>query len=176
MPLLIIAGIPAAVISRNRGYMPQSDDWDICLIPSRHKKRADLNSCWKQVLRRASGDNQGTHVFAYHYREDEYPDFNSRMHDRHRLVWMERSTLRDFGSHLYSEMIGEYLDFERSWRDMLRPRGVDFPGLLPESSFLPKNHHGMWSRIRSVRLNKDNLERVSSLVRHFRDSHYARGR
>ena len=176
MPLLIIAGIPTSVTKRNRSYRPQVDDWNIQLIPSRDNKRPDLQSCWPEVLAKASGDVQGAHVFAYHYREDEYPEFNSRMHDRHRLVWMARDTLGYYGSDMYTEMIEQYLDFECRWRDMLRPRGVDAAGLLPESSFSPKKYKDMWSRMRSVHLDKDNLERVFMIIRGFRDTHYGSGR
>ena len=177
MPLLIIAGIPTSVMRRNKNYSPEVDDWDILLIPSRNSSRADLMSCWHDVMAKAAEDEQGSHVFAYHYREDEYPRFSKMMHDRYRLVWMDRGSLKDFGSISYTDMIGEYLDFERGWRDMLRPHGVDAPSLLPESSFLPRTKRcsEMWSRIRSVQLCRDNLERVFKLVRHFRDSHYKRG-
>ena len=176
MPLLIIAGIPTSVTRRNRSYTPQVDDWNIQFIPSRDSKRHDLQSCWPEVLAKASGDVRGAHVFAYHYREDEYPEFNTRMHDRHRLVWMARDTLGYYGSDMYTEMIEQYLDFECRWRDMLRPRGVDAAGLLPESSFSPKKYKDMWSRMRSVHLDKDNLERVFMIIRGFRDTHYGSGR
>ena len=176
MPLLIIAGMPTSVKNRNRHYMPRVDDWTIRLIPSRDRKRPDLQSCWSEVLAKASEDVQGAHVFAYHSRDDEYPKFNSRMHDRHRLVWMTRDTLGHYGSDMYTEMIEKHLAFESRWRDMLRPQGVDAAGLLPESSFSPKRYKDMWSRMRSVHLTKDNLERVFMLIRRFRDTHYASGR
>ena len=176
MPLLIIAGLPTAVTNRNRHYVPRVDDWNIQLVPSRDRRKPDLQSCWTEVLAQASGDIQGTHVFAYHYREDEYPKFNNWMHDRHRLVWMARDTLQYYGSNMYTSMIENHLDFECRWRDMLRPQGVDAGGLLPEGSFSPKRYEDMWSRMRSVHLNKDNLERVFILVRRFRDTHYGSGR
>ena len=176
MPLLIIAGMPTSVTNRNGDYMPRMDDWNIQLIPSRDRRRPDLQSCWTKVLTKASGDIQGAHVFAYHYREDEYPKFNNGMHDRHRLVWMAPDTLGYYGSELYTEVIKKHVEFECRWRDMLRPRGVDAPGLLPESSFSPKRCEDMWSRIRSVHLNKDDLERVFKIMRHFRETHYGSGR
>ena len=49
-------------------------------------------------------------------------------------------------------------------------------GLLPESSFSPKRYNDMWSRMRSVHLNKDNLERVFMIMRGFRETHYGSGR
>ncbi len=176
MPLLIIAGMQASVTNRNRGYMPQVDDWSVQVIPSRDKKKPDLQSCWTEVLVEASKSIEGAHVFAYHHREDEYPKFNRRMHDRHRLVWMERDSLGYYGSAKYTKMIEDHLDFERRWRDKLRPRGVDAAGILPERSFSPKKSKDMWSRMRSIHLSKDDLERVSTLVRHFRESHYSGGR
>ena len=176
MPLLIIAGVPASVTSRNRGYEPQVDDWDIQMVPSRERKRPDLQSCWTEVLAEASKATEGAHVFAYHFREDGYPKFNTRMHDRHRLVWMARDTLRYYGSDEYTKMIQKHLDFERKWREKLRPGGVNAPGILPERSFSPKSLKDMWSRMRSIRLNNDDLERVFSLVRHFRRTHYRSGR
>ncbi len=176
MPLLIVAGLPTAVTNRNKGYVPQVDDWNVRMIPSRDKSRPDLQSCWTKVLTESSKDTEGTHVFAYHYREDEYPKFNSRMHDRHRLVWMARDSLRYYGSDRYTQMLENHLDFERRWRDKLRPQGVDAAGILPEVSFLPKSCKDLWSRMRSVHLNKDDLERVFTLERHFREIHYGRGR
>ena len=176
MPLLIIAGIPTSLIRRNKCYAPEVDGWDVLFIPSRDRRRVDLKSCWQHVMERASEGNQGSHVFAYHNREDEYPRFNKVMHDRHRLIWMERSTLSVFGSHLYTDMIEEHLAFERLWRDKLRPQGVDAPSLLPESSFSPKSCNDMWARIRSVHLYNDDLDRIFLLTRHFRDSHYGKGR
>ena len=176
MPLLIIAGMPTSVTRRSRTYSPQVDDWNIQLIPSRDSKRPDLQSCWWDVLERASGDVQGAHVFAYHHREDEYPKFNSGMHDRHRLVWMARSTLGYYGSDMYTKVIEQNLDFECRWRSMLRPRGVDAAGLLPECSFSPRRYGDMWSRMRSVRLDKDDLQRVFMIIQRFRDTHYDGGR
>lgn len=175
MPLLIIAGMPTALMSRNRNYIPYIDDWDIYMIPSRDKKKPDLRSCWKKVLKEASKVTEGSHVFAYHHREDEYPKFNHMMKDRHRLLWMTRKSLKFFGSTKYTEMIKQYLNFERQWRDMLRPRGFDAPGLLPECSFSPKRYDDMWSRIRSIHLNKDDMERVFALIRRFRQTHYNNG-
>ena len=176
MPLLIIAGVHTSVTSRNKGYVPRVDDWNVKMVPSREKTKPDLHSCWTEVLAEASKDPEGAHVFAYHYREDEYPKFNSEMHDRHRLVWMARDTLGYYGSAKYTKMIEHHLEFELRWRDKLRPRGVDAAGILPERSFSPKTCEDMWSRMRSVRLNKDNLDRVFALVRHFRDTHYGTGR
>ncbi len=175
MPALIIAGMPTSVTKRNKKYMPQVDDWSIHFVPSRDKSKPDLRSCWRRVLDRACEEVQGTHVFAYHYRDDEYPHFNRMMRNRHRLVWMERDTLRYFGSDMYTEMIEKHIGFERKWRDMLRPQGVDAPGLLPECSFSPKKHHDLWSRIRTVRLNKDDLYRVYRISQRFREVHYGRG-
>ena len=175
MPLVIIAGVHASVTNRNRGYVPRVGDWNIQMVPSRDRKKPNLHSCWTEVLAEASKDTDGAHVFAYHHREDEYPDFNSGMHDRHRLVWMARDTLEYYGSEKYTKMIENHLDFERRWRDKLRPQGVDAAGILPESSFSPRKCADMWSRMRSVCLNNDNLERVFDLVRHFRKIHYGSG-
>ena len=156
--------------------MPVVEDWQVHLVISRDKRKPDLRSCWTEVLEKASGEHQGTHIFAYHHREDEYPTFNSEMRDRHRLVWMTRDTLNDYGSDAYTQMIENHLDFERKWRNELRPQGVDAAGILPEKSFSPKKYKDMWSRMRSVRLNKDDVERVSTLVRGFRETHYFKGR
>ena len=175
MPLLIIAGMHSSVTNRNRGYVPQVGDWTVSLVPSRDNRKPDLQSCWTEVLQEASKAAEGAHIFAYHHREDEYPEFNSRMHDSHRLVWMERDTLGYYGSDKYTQMIKNHLNFERTWRDKLRPRGVDAPGILPERSFSPKRCKDMWSRMRSVTLNKDCLERILTLVQQFRETHYGKG-
>ena len=62
MPLLIIAGMPTSVTNRNRNYMPQVDDWNIKLIPSRDGKRPRSAIMLGEVLAEASGDVQGAHV------------------------------------------------------------------------------------------------------------------
>ena len=116
MPILIIAGVHNSVTSRNKGYMPRVDDWNVKMVPSREKTKPDLHSCWTEVLAEASKDPEGAHVFAYHYREEEYRKFNSEMHDRHRLVWMARDTLGYYGSAKYTEMIVNHLEFELRWR------------------------------------------------------------
>lgn len=175
MPLLVIAGIPGAVIKRNRGYVPQLDNWDVTIIASRDNRNADLMSCWRSVLSRADQSQHGAHIFAYHKREDEYPGFRRNMHDRHRLVWMERRTIGDFGTVKFSDMLRQHIQFESEWRYKLRPQGVDDASLLPEVSFIAKSCENMWTRIRSVRLNRDSLDRIGVLVREFRKTHYRRG-
>ncbi len=176
MPTLIIAGVPRSVIQRNKGYTPQVDEWSVELIGSRDKRNPDLRSCWKDVMSIAAKSENGAHIFAYHHREDEYPIFNRKMHDRHRLVWMERNTLKCFGADIYSAMIRKHITFESAWRERLRPQSIDAPSLLPEMSFSPKKYKDMWIRIRSVHLGKDDIERIYKIIRDFRATHYNKGR
>ena len=124
----------------------------------------------------ANDYEHGTHIFAYHFHEKKYRDFNRAMRDRHRLIWMKKYTLNEFGSDKYSAMIQEQVDFESQWCEKLRPRSVSDSSLLPETSFSPKTCKDMWSRIRSIHLDKkDDLNVVYKLILHFRETHYNKG-
>ena len=134
-----------------------------------------MHSCWTEVLSAAAAEASGAHIFAYHYRERDYPQFNADMHDRFRLVWMERETLNHFGSVQYSAILQDFVDFEHQWREKLRPQSVSAPSLLPETSFSPISSPDMWERIRSIHLKKDDIDRVVKLTAHFRETHYQKG-
>ena len=175
MPLLIIAGITRSIVQRNPGYTPKVDGWNVELIGSLDKRRPDLHTCWRDALSAAEKDEQGAHIFAYHYREDEYRFFNRQMRDSHRLVWMDKDTLNSFGSDLYLSKIQGHIDFEVQWREKLRPQSTSAPSLLPESSFSPKRYEDLWERIRTARFGRDDLQRIHMRVRAFRRTHYHRG-
>ena len=145
------------------------------MIASKSRKMPDLHSCWNDVLSMADDDESGAHIFAYHLRENEHRYFNQEMRNRHRLVWMDRATLRNFGSERYTETLEKHVEFESQWRNKIRPRNTSAAPLLPETSFVPKSRRDMWRRIRAVCLNNDDLGRVKGLIDDFRQIHYKRG-
>ena len=151
--------------------------WQVSLIPSRESKlKANLYSCWKEVLSAADGaDDHGAHIFGFHDRESDYPDIRRELHDRHRLIWMHRGSIFNYGTDAFTKEIESLSNFENVWRKHLMPRGVDAPQLLPEPSFTPINCKDMWERVRVVSAGRDDVCRIASLIAHFRSSHYHRG-
>ena len=177
MPLIILAGIPLPVFTRNKGYLPAVSGWQLSIVPSRlPKNKANLYTCLKEVLSLANGaDDQGAHIFGFHDRESDYPDISHEIHDRHRLVWMPYGSISIYGTEAFTQVIASLASFENDWRKHLLPRGVGAPHLLPESSFTPVNCRDMWSRVRRVSTSRDDISRIVSLIGHFRSSHYLRG-
>lgn len=177
MPLIILAGIPLPVFNRNKGYLPIVPGWQVSLIPSREpKKKANLFSCWKEVLAAADGaDDHGAHIFGFHDRESEFPEIRQKLHDRHRLIWMRHDSILSYGTDTFTKEMESLAEFENIWRKYLMPRGVDAAPLLPESSFTPINCKDIWQRVRSVSGSRDEVSRISLLLVQFRASHYHRG-
>ena len=177
MPLIILAGIPLPVVNRNKGYLPNVTGWQISLIPSRESKiKANLYSCWKEVLSAADGaDDHGAHIFGFHDRESDFPDIRQKLHDRHRLIWMHHESINNYGTDTFTKEMQSLAEFEDIWRKHLMPGGVDAAHLLPESSFTPINCRDIWRRVRLVSASRDDVTRIASLLAQFRSSHYHRG-
>lgn len=176
MPLLILAGLPLPVINRNKRYRPIVANWKISIIPARNPKRGDLFSCWNEVLSLAdTADDDGVHILAYHFMESDYPKFFEQLYDRHRLIWLQKDAIREYGGETFTKLINCIAQFETQWRMKLRPRGVDAATLLPETSFTPIGLSDMWRRVRTVGVSRDSINQVSSLVGKFRDLHYIKG-
>lgn len=176
MPLIILAGIPLPIFNRKKGYLPVVPGWQVSLIPSRDSKRADLRSCWKEVIAAADGsDYHGAHIFGFHDRESEHPVIQKKLHDRHRLIWMNRDSISNYGSDGFTKELESLIEFENIWRKDLMPQGVDAPHLLPESTFTPVNYGDIWLRVRLVTSSRDDVDRIVSRLGHFRLSHYRKG-
>jgi hypothetical protein len=174
-PLLLIAGVPLPVFNRNRRYKPPLARWSLSVIPSTHKNRADLHSCWAEVLTAADRYGEdGTHIIACHYWEDDYSHFEDTVRDRHRLIWLERLAGREFGSPDFTRLIQGLADFELDWRQTLRPTGTNSELILPEPSFSPIVARDMWGRARRVTTTRDDMNRIASQIRYFRQTHRQR--
>ena len=171
MPHSIIAGIPLPLIRQSKKFLPTVPGWSIQVVPA--AKRADLSTCWNQVLAHANGSSDdGTHILAYHKPEKERPYYESTVYSRHRLIWLDHATLGLYGTSYFTTAINKILQFEAEWRETLRPRGVSSPLMLPESSFDPMRHvRDLWQRSHQVRIGRDKLESVHRLTDSFRAAH-----
>ena len=181
LPLLILAGVPYDSWDYHKPrFRPSFEGWAVRIIPSqnrKHGKRDDLSKCWKHVLVEADrASEHGVHILAFHWREDERSTFVSDIYARHRLVWLDRSSLRSYGRKEFLDYLNKVVSFEESWRRELRPRDVRGAPILPETSFTTSGQHRqMWRRCDRVGIEVDDVEEVSKLITGFRQRHYARG-
>jgi hypothetical protein len=175
-PLLIVAGIPLAVARRHKDFRPSLGGWDLRIITSR-ENMADLHSCWDSVQTTAdSASPSGAHIAAYHVRDSDRPSFNKGVFARHRLVWLNNTTLREFGTAAWVRLVGAIAEYESRWRRSLRPLDVRHPLILPESGFVPiERVRDSWKRAASVTSSHDDLARVASMLQDFAISHYRSG-
>jgi len=179
LPLLILAGVPFDSWDHHnkQRFRPSFEGWTVRIIPSQNRKRDDLSKCWQYVLVEADrAGEQGVHILAFHWREDERSTFVPDIYARHRLVWLDRAALPSYGRKAFVDYISEVVSFEESWRRDLRPRDVRRALILPETSFTTSGQHKqLWRRCHRVGIEVDDVEEVSKLVRGFRQRHYARG-
>lgn len=91
MPLLVLAGIPASLVSANKRSAPDVPGWTARVVPTiRSRKRRGLYSCWRQVktLADAAG-HDGAHIVAHHKNKHERNFFENDLRDTHRIVWLQ---------------------------------------------------------------------------------------
>ncbi len=176
MPLMIVAGMPQPVLIRSKGFCPSIPGWDVYLAYSRGRK-ADLQSCWKGVRSVAdAAPNDGVHIFAYHHIESERGKFERTVYARHRLVWLERSTLALFGCDEFTGLLSQLACFESIWREQVRPRGTGSALVLPECTFSPsRRFEGIWRRAHRVRIGHDSTQRIAAEIRLFKSHHFLKG-
>lgn len=172
MPLSIIAGISLPHIRQNKGFVPTAPGWSIKVIPAAN--RADLSTCWKQVLALANGSSvDGTHILAYHKPEKERGFYERSVYSRHRLVWLEPTDLRVYGTSEFNESIRRILDFESDWRKRIRPATPASPLILPETAFdAERDVEDLWRRGQWVRVGYDEIESVCRLSERFYMLHH----
>ena len=172
MALSIIAGIPSSLIRLNKGFVPTAPGWSIEVVPA--GKRADLSTCWRQVLALADGSSiDGTHILAYHKPEKERGFYEDAVYSRHRLIWLQPSDLRAYGRSEFSESIRKLLDFESNWRKRIRPAAVASPLILPETAFDAElDVERLWYRGQWVQIGYDELESVCRLSERFNMLHH----
>ena len=177
MARLIVAGISQGVVQRHKGaYQPELDGWEVILCHSM-KFKSDLRSCWSDVLTLANqAPIGGTHIFAFHYQESARPDFERDVYARHRLIWLQQSSLADYGTERFTNTLREVARFEEEWRASLRPEDVRAALILPEKTFEARpNVDALWKRAQKVRRGSDDVLRVSKLMERFRTEHYLKG-
>ena len=175
-PLLIVAGVPQGLMVRYKGYELKLDGWNVRVLPSRTSSSANLKSCWADVIRMAhDADLDGAHILAYHPRQSDRPFFQRDIGTRHRLGWLDKDVINTYGTDTFGEIIERLSNFEQKWRKALRPRGVNSPLMLPESSFVPITCGEMWKRVRRISVGHDDMTKVQRLVEEFRRRHYRRG-
>lgn len=176
MPLLVLAGVPLPVYRRTKSFKLIIGGWDTIVVRS-EDKRADLKTCWNKVINAAdNADEEGVHIFAYHFRESEHNEFNETIYNRHRLVWLERSTLQIYGTQEFTAMIAAMIQFEIKWRSQLRPKDVRSVLVLPETSFLPHSEYEeAWKRSQHVYAGKDDISTITRLLERFLGAHYRNG-
>ena len=67
------------------------------MINSR-SKRPDLSNSWEEVFREADLAEEGAHIFAFHSYEEGGDRFEEAVYARHRLIWLEKDLLQQYGS------------------------------------------------------------------------------
>ena len=80
----------------------------------------------------------------------------------------------EYGSPDFTSLIQELADFELDWRRTLRPTGINSELILPEPSFSPIVARDMWGRARRVTMARDDMNRIASQIRYFRQTHRQR--
>ena len=138
----------------------------------RRSRNEGLDSCWSDVLTLAHGaTGEGAHIIAFHPRESDRPSFERYLRDRHRISWLDKNTIQQYGTCVFTERVREISQFELSWRDKLRP-SISSALMLPEPSFVPHSAcANMWTRVRRVSLERDDLHRVRGVVDQFTIRH-----
>lgn len=176
MTRLILAGISQGVVQRHKGYRPELDGWDLVLCHSR-KAKSDLWSCWGEVLTLArESPDSGAHIFAFHNVASERREFERDIYARHRLIWLDQSSLAFYGTDRFTDTLQELARFEEEWRARLRPEDVRSALMLPEITFeTVSNLDALWKRAQKVRRGRDDILKVRKLMEHFRTDHYRKG-
>ena len=171
MPLLIVAGIPLPLLRMNKGFALDIPGWSVEVLPSGN--RADLSTCWNQVLNLAETSSaDGAHILAYHKPEKERARYERIIYSHHRLVWLDHSDLRMYGTDEFNESIRKRLDFELEWRERIRPKRESSPLILPETAFDVKGDvEKLWDRGQWVQIGRDDIESVCRLSEQFDTLH-----
>lgn len=173
MPRIIIAGVSQGVVSRNPGYTLAIDGWDVIFCHSK-KYKSDLRTCWPSVLKLADQPaHGGAHILAFHYSRDDHKEFEAHVYSRHRLVWVDSSVLKDYGTGRFEATVKSLIEFEELWRSSVRPPDVRSPLMLPECSFKPNGLlNQAWKRAQRVVADRDEINSVRALIVRFWHEHY----
>ena len=159
-------------MTRNSEYVINLRGWVVKTVRS---KTWGLDRCWDNVLKVADGAGSGgAHIVAVQRSESDRQLFVDRLRYHHRISWLDSESIQEYGRPEFTARVERVAQFEREWRDALRPT-VDSPLMLPESSFTPIRCAEMWKRVNNLSLGSDNLENVLRLVKEFRRVHRTRG-
>ena len=173
MRTLIIAGVPQSVYLRNKTFQPEVLGWHVRLCNSRDG-RASIRGSLAELLRMADeSDDEGSHILAFHSREEERGELFEKFSGFHRLCWLEKALLGTYGQPEFNESIRRLADFELSWRSELRPKDVKAALVLPQSSFVPDREvKDLWHRAQTVSTRKDEIAAVVRLNQLFQSVHW----
>ena len=181
-PMLIVAGIPIALYQRIKTspILQSFPGWQLRIIPSKHYRRASLHPGQVQeVVQLSVGQGVGSHVLAFSGEpkdniRDEIREL--RRHFRFRWIRNEYLGFLPVQVDVFVEHIKREAEFEVEWRQVIQPKDVGSPLLLPERSFTPRTKSHIWqqaSRISPPRpdVRKAQIRSLIEDIEGFRDAH-----
>ncbi len=162
----IICGIPIGVYMRSKSYAPTISDWEFKIFSA----HGNIATNWTDVLQCAEMTTEdAVHIFAYEQNKKIRETCERDISGKHRLVWLEGSVLKHFATHEFDEAMTELCEFEREWRNQIRPADQRHPLILPEGSFETDRAHGqMWRRAQTVNRAHDDIFTIEKLIQSFR--------
>ncbi len=171
LPLLILAGIPRGVYLRHKDFTPEVAGWKVIPVNS-HTEHTDLSNSWEEVQQIANNSNSSAHIFAFHAWIQGRERFKRDVYARHRLVWLEKQMLTNYGESVFNEELQRLANFETEWCSRIRPNAPNESLILPESTFSPnKVFRDIWKRAQYVGIKHDNLDSIEALLNSFRQDH-----
>lgn len=173
LPLALIAGIPLGVYKR--ANEPCCTGWAVHTIPSQHHSKSDFIRIAKRVLRFAdeaetTAKHDGVHLLITHCGNRK--QINEDLREKcYRVVWLQSDFGKQYGTPLFADALRQLLDFERIWREKIRPN-IDSPLLLPEDKFSPiPNAKDVWKRTYRLCQEHDGPDDVANMISRFRKHH-----
>ena len=176
LPLALIAGIPLGVFQRASGP-PSYNGWRIQTIPSKSPGKCDFVRIARRVLNVANEQEavaDGVHLLIAHSgsRRRIDQDLSTKCY---RVVWLQPDCAKNYGTPSFAQTLRRLLDFERAWREKIRPN-IDSPLLLPEGQFATRpNAKDVWKRTYRVCEEQDQLDDVAKMISRLRRHHRKSG-
>ena len=176
MPLAIIAGMPN---NKARQLKVRIDEklthqaWRFVWVPSR-QNQAGLRTVWGNVRNIAdAADEPGVHILAYHKRVSERGRYEKEIRFRHRLVWLDHSSLYSPVADEWWLHIEERLQLEESWREGVRPSNRRHALILPQGTFTSSSDP--WTTAQRADTERT-VARAHAAIAAFRERHRHHGR
>lgn len=171
MATLILAGVPRGVFLRNKSFQVAVPGWKVVWVKSK-SDRVDVTNSWADVVAAADETEDGAHILAFHSNQDSRAQFEDDIYARHRLIWLDKALLREYGSQSFNEALIHIAGFERDWREHIRPAHHGDPMILPESAFRPfGGFDDTWIRVQRVRDGWDDLTKLRTRLDRFTARH-----